>query len=81
MKSETIDPPQELCDNNGNSVIICHIVGNLYTVYPDKQAYVSHRKDKIIETEYFIVSRDKLPIIRSSRNLNYLILKDKFLYP
>jgi hypothetical protein len=81
MKSESIDLPEELNDVYGNSVLVCHIEGNLYTIYPDKNAYINHRKDKVIETEYFIVSRDKLPMIRSARNKNYKLLKDKYLYP
>lgn len=81
MKKTNHELPQEISDVYGNSVLILHFIDNMYYVYPDKQAYVNHKKDKIIETEYFIVYQHILPKIRNYSIVNYQVIKSKYLYP
>tara|TARA_R100000995_G_scaffold16783_1_gene6659 strand:+ start:13437 stop:13676 length:240 start_codon:yes stop_codon:yes gene_type:complete len=78
MKKSHYEPPQEITDVYGNSILILHFIGNMYFVYPNKQAYISHKKDKIIEAEYFIVYQHVLPKLRTLSVVNYQIIKSKY---
>jgi len=78
MKKSHYELPQEITDVYGNSVLVLHFIDNLYYIYPNKQAYVSHKKDKIIEAEYIVVYQHVLPKLRSLNIVNYQIIKSKY---